>query len=560
MYIRKSLFIIVVFMILPVMTFALTTKQLAVSINLAGKQRMLSQMIAKDIFLIQADINRAQNLKKLKFDRDLFDKTLNGLINGDKELKLKPIKKKEIQKQLKIVKKIWDNFDTNIKQVLSGVINQQLLSKVQKQNLTLLFEMNKAVQLYVVQSKESISKRAQAVNLSGKMRMLTQKMAKSLLLVSSNIDTKNSTKELISSKKMFAKILNGLQHGDKSLKLDSAKLPKIKRQLKKIKKQYKGIETNLNSSVHDKEIIKDTIYKLDALLIEVDKVVKLFEKSIKRAKQAKKLSLLVNQFIEKKNIHNNIINLAGKQRMLTQKMTKLVLLISLDIKTDKNKIELKKSSKLFEKTINALLKGDTSLNLPKTDDKNIATFINQIKSKWNIFNSNVQKVLQSKSVDTDVLDYLVEHNLTLLKMSNQLVKLFKAKTKQTFLEQARSNIVDIAGRQRMLSQKMTKEKLFVLMGMNALENEKSLNKSVKLFDNSLKALIKGDAKLKIVKPSNKKIKKQLQKVAKMWKTLKPLYLKEDINIDELNKIVEQNPRLLSQMNKVVSLSVDVADY
>ena len=560
MYIRKSLFIVVVFMILPVMTFALTTKELAVSINLAGKQRMLSQMIAKDIFLIQADIDRAQNLKKLKLNRDLFDKTLNGLVSGDKELKLKPIKNQEIQKQLQVVKKIWDSFDKNIKQVLSGAINRQLLSKVQKQNRTLLFEMNKAVQLYVAQSKESVSKRAQAVNLSGKMRMLTQKMAKSLLLVYLNIDKKNSTKELISSKKMFAKILNGLQHGDKSLKLDSTKLPKIKKQLKKIKKQYQNIEPNLNASIRNKEIIKDTVYKLDALLVEVDKVVKLFEKSIKRAKQAKKLSLLVNQFIEQKNIHNNIINLAGKQRMLTQKMTKLVLLISLDIKADKHKIELEKSSKLFERAINTLLKGDNSLSLPKTDDKKIVAFIKQIQSQWNIFNANIQKVLQSGSVDIDVLNYIIEHNLTLLKMSDKLVKLFKAKTKQTFLEQARSNIVDVAGRQRMLSQKMTKEKLLVLMGINTLENEKNLKKSVKLFDNSLEALIKGDANLKIVKPSNKNIKKQLQKVAKMWKTLKPLYLKDDIDIDELNKIVEQNPKLLSQMNKVVSLSVDVADY
>ncbi len=560
MGVKKS-FILLFLIFLPIVAFALTTKQLAISINLAGKQRMLSQIIAKDILLIKAGIDKKENLKKLKKHRDLFDKTLKGLMKGDKELKLKPIKNQKIQKELKIVQNIWNEFDVKILQVLNDkLLNKKQLIKIQEQNLLLLHKMDEIVKLYVLETKESVSKRAQAINLSGKMRMLTQKMAKELLLIYEDVDRDKNLENLKNTQDSFLKILRGLQNGDKSLNLEPTKLPKIKNQLNKIAKSFKQIQLNMKSALEDKKTLKMVVNKLDTLLIEVDKVVKMYEKSIKRAKQARKLSLLVDQYMHKKNINNNIINLAGKQRMLTQKMTKLVLLISLDMQTDQNIQELKNSAKLFTKTLNGLLDGDKSLNLPKTVDADIRSFIKKVLNSWIEFDRKIQNIIKNGSVNPKDLDYIVNNNMNLLKISDKLVKLFKSKTKQTFLERARANIIDIAGRQRMLIQKMTKEKLFVLMNIDPDNSIHNLKKTVLLFDNSLKALINGDKKLKIVKPNNQQIKKELQKVFKMWQNVKPLYLKDELTLKELNQIISQNPKLVKQMNKVVALSVDVADY
>ncbi len=49
-----------------------------------------------------------------------------------------------------------------------------------------------------------------------------------------------------------------------------------------------------------------------------------------------------------------VINLAGKQRMLTQKMTKELLLIANGIDVDKNRESLKKTAELFENTLKDL--------------------------------------------------------------------------------------------------------------------------------------------------------------------------------------------------------------
>jgi len=549
------------FFLLPAMLFALSTKELALSINLAGKQRMLTQKMTKEALLVKAGIDKKENLEKLKKTRALFDQTLKGLMQGDKALKLKPCKKQKVQKQLAKVVKIWEGFDANIKKVIDGSADKRVYQEIQKQNLTLLKEMNNAVSLYVDQSKQKTSKRAQAINLSGKERMLTQKMAKDLLLISQGIDVTRNREDLKQTAALFEKILRGLQKGDVSLGLEGTKLPAIQKQLKKGEKLWKEIQPDFNKAFKDKKVLKKTIARLDNLLVEMNKAVQKFEKSIQREKRALQLSSLVNQFMQTKNRENHIINLAGKQRMLTQKMCKQALLVSLNIDKPLNKKGLQDAYSLFDRTLNGFVKGDDSLDLPASKNPQIVSQVKVVQEEWKPFSKNIQKIIQSDKKETKALGYIVSHNEALLKKSNQLVQLFK-KTgpKKSFIEKARLNIVDIAGRQRMLTQKMTKEKLLILAKVHPQKNRKKLHKSVALFDNSLKALINGDPALKIPKPGNAKIIKQLKHVANLWEELKPIYLQDKIGKKELHQIIKENPVLLAEMNKAVHLSEIVADY
>jgi len=72
-----------------------------------------------------------------------------------------------------------------------------------------------------------------------------------------------------------------------------------------------------------------------------------------------------------------VINLAGKQRMLTQKMSKEALFIAKGINVEKNKENLKKTSELFDKTLKGLIDGDKDLNLLKTENKEILDKLNR---------------------------------------------------------------------------------------------------------------------------------------------------------------------------------------
>jgi hypothetical protein len=61
------------------------------------------------------EVSKRGDKETLKKDISLFDKTLNGLIEGDVDLALIGTTDKDILKQLNIVKKEWEYFKKDIK-------------------------------------------------------------------------------------------------------------------------------------------------------------------------------------------------------------------------------------------------------------------------------------------------------------------------------------------------------------------------------------------------------------------------------------------------------------
>jgi hypothetical protein len=538
---------------------AFSDKDLAVSINLAGKQRMLIQKMTKEAFLIHANLEKEENIKNLKNSSKLFNDTINGLIKGNQKLGLVPLKDEKIQNQLKTVDKLWQPFYTEIKKIVSNKADESSYEFLEKNNMKLLEEMNKAVSMYSSQSESSKKlKLANDINLAGKQRMLTQRMAKDLLAISNNLDKEGHIKDFKESKQLFDKTLKGLLHGDKELKLQGTNLPNIVKQLNKVQKEWKNMQPTLNNALKGKET-NSAIEKLDNLLVEMNKAVTYYTQSVNRQKQRLKLASILGNFMNRNKTLKKRVNLSGRQRMLIQRMTKLSLLINSNINPNSNRKKLQEYSKLYDKTLNAFKNGDKELQCTPTKDKTIQKQIKIVQKEWKPFYKNIQAIIDNKDKDKKALHYLINNDEKLLKVSDDLVKLYEKSDKsENYLEKVKVHIVNIAGRQRMLSQKMTKEKLLYLQGKK--EYAKKLQNSIKLFDDSLNALINGNPKQNIVKPTNKKIKEQLKKVNDIWKKLKPLYQKENPTKKELAYIIKMNPVLLSEMNKMVEMTESQREY
>jgi len=264
-------------------------------------------------------------------------------------------------------------------------------------------------------------------------------------------------------------------------------------------------------------------------------------------------SSLVNEFMDESNGLKTTINLSGKQRMLTQLMSKLAIQIDLNIQKEVSKTKLIESALAYDVTLKNLKEGDSELGISKTTNKKVLEKIAIVEKEWALFHKATQNI-NDKS-----LAYIIQNNEKLLKISNELVKAYEASnTSKNYLETARLSIVNIAGRQRMLTQKMTKEKLLVLKADK--EYGKKLLKTIELFDTTLTALINGDKERGIAEPSNKKIIKQLKVVATMWGKLKPLYLKKKNTARELAVIISKNPLLLKEMNTMVLLAEKEVEY
>ena len=269
-------------------------------------------------------------------------------------------------------------------------------------------------------------------------------------------------------------------------------------------------------------------------------------------------SSLVDEFMNESTALKKVINLSGKQRMLTQYMSKLVLQIQLDVQEKKSRAKLEELATLYDVTLKTFKEGNSKMGIPKATNKEVIAQIAIVENAWKTFYTHI-KIISNDKDDGKSFKYIMANNEALLKLSNTLVKRFESSnTSENYLEKSRLRVVNVAGRQRMLTQKMTKEKLLILRGEKSARSK--LLKTIKLFDDSLNSLIKGNVKDHITKATNEKITKQLEVVSKIWSELKPLYEKEKDSAKEMAIIIAKNTVLLKEMNSMVQLAEVEVEY
>ncbi len=250
-----------------------------------------------------------------------------------------------------------------------------------------------------------------------------------------------------------------------------------------------------------------------------------------------------------------VINLSGRQRMLTQKMSKEMLLVANKVDVNKNRSELQKTAALFDKTLKGLIKGSKELGLPPTQGASTLKVMGKVEGLWSEFHSIVNSVVGGGTVP---VAKVAELNLPLLKTMNTAVRLYERDAKKE-IGMASGVVINLAGKQRMLTQKMSKEMLLVMLKSNTDVNRANLKKTASLFDRTLKGLKDGDKDLGLPTTSDSAIVGQLNKVKSLWDNFKPLVDSVtdidsgDVSMEKINKMAELNLPLLKEMNKAVKM-------
>ncbi|MCP3850078.1 MAG: hypothetical protein GY694_07570 [Gammaproteobacteria bacterium] len=259
--------------------------------------------------------------------------------------------------------------------------------------------------------------------------------------------------------------------------------------------------------------------------------------------------------------YGTVLNLSGKQRMLTQKMSKEVMLVALNIDKDKNLDNLNNTSDLFDKTLKGLRNGNADLKLPVTSSKRILRQLDKIDELWATFYPKVQEVIANKSVSKEQVDFIAKNNLPLLKNMNKAVGLYEKDAKKGGLKSAPglAATINLAGKQRMLTQKMSKEFLLVAYGYDTENNKLSLLETYSLFERTLKGLLDGDDTLGLPGTKEQTIRDQLAVVDGLWTDFKPIvamgadYKTKSIPEDKITQLANTNIPLLKNMNKAVGM-------
>ena len=226
------------------------------AINKAGRQRMLSQRMAKAYFQIGLEIDVDRSKRLLETSIALFDKQLSEL----KAFAPTP----EIKETYAKMDKAWASY----KDVLSGTPNQNGGKKV----LALSEEVLTIAQAGTVQLEKHLGTTAgRLVNVSGRQRMLSQRMAKFYQATAWGLADASTPTELGKARKDFTDALVELSAAPSNT-------PQIKDGLALVKQQWIFFDSALLRPGQDKKSQAAVATTSERILEEMEVIVGLYEK------------------------------------------------------------------------------------------------------------------------------------------------------------------------------------------------------------------------------------------------------------------------------------------
>lgn len=166
-----SFLLLTVFIVISVTIYLnQKNKKDALIVNMAGKQRMLTQKITKNIF--QLCQTKSHDFTEIDSAVREFESSIKILQYGDENLNISPVPNDEIQNNITNVTILWIEFSDNIKIFKSALVQNdtvklhQTLLYFEKSNNILLDEVDKIVTLYThhIETKNTFIKNFQYVS------------------------------------------------------------------------------------------------------------------------------------------------------------------------------------------------------------------------------------------------------------------------------------------------------------------------------------------------------------------------------------------------------------
>lgn len=225
--------------------------------------------------------------------------------------------------------------------------------------------------------------------------------------------------------------------------------------------------------------------------------------------------------------HSEAINKAGRQRMLTQRIVKSYCQLLLEVDLEKSGEQLKGAMTLYEKQLAELKQfaGDPAVQ------KELAA----AEKLWQAFAGAAAGAPSPAG-----LEALRKYDDPVLQASHHVVELLE-KGATTHV----GHLVNIAGRQRMISQRIAKFYMLRTLGDASNETEQGMNKAAQEFRVALDELLSADQ-------NTPEIQKSLEGVKTQWSVFEAAFRLDKGEYAPL-MIARYSEKILVSMNEITGL-------
>ncbi len=264
--------------------------------------------------------------------------------------------------------------------------------------------------------QHTMNKSTHRLHMAARQGMLTQKMAKELLLVALGFEEEGNSKELQATRGSFARTLLGLRHGDQSLLLMPTTEPDVLEHISEADELWPLLDAVLSKNPSKKSLSAEDISVMAELnvplMTHMIDAAAAYETELERVNLYSMLTIAIKE--------------AENLGMLTQKMAKEYLLIAYGHAAPSNQRSLAETISRFDSVLNGLINGNLELRLLAAPNSKIKLTLLTLQRHW----LEVLPVLTSAAESGQIVDgeigLVARNNMPMLELVEPLVNLYEA--------------------------------------------------------------------------------------------------------------------------------------